>query len=142
MAELLLLAVDRPGHMVGDIIYAAPDGTQWGRLECLPDFVVIRISGTDLRLFGTAQNLLAGVDTSGFSYAEEAMAVAQNLVAPLTRDAVDANMLPTQEVVWERRYYIQYDPDTDSDLYNLLGQVDWYVPTIPAARILDKANLP
>lgn len=31
----------------GDIIVVRPDGWKWGKLECLPDFIVTKVKGTE-----------------------------------------------------------------------------------------------
>ena len=54
MAELLLYfkpaevdptAPNDPVRRFGDIVHVLPDGSQWGRQECLDDFLVIRVEG-------------------------------------------------------------------------------------------------
>lgn len=47
MAEFLLLNRDLPGDAdhLGDIIHVAEDGAEWGRKECLGDFIVVRLEG-------------------------------------------------------------------------------------------------
>ena len=50
MAELLIKMVDAWGDdksrsMKGDIIVVRPDGWKWGREECPPRFVVVKLKG-------------------------------------------------------------------------------------------------
>jgi hypothetical protein len=33
---------------IGDIIVVRPDGWKWGKCECLPDFIVVKVPGTQL----------------------------------------------------------------------------------------------
>lgn len=49
MAELLVRAVDpkvpfENGTRKGDIIVVRPDGHKWGSMECLPEYLVVKVS--------------------------------------------------------------------------------------------------
>lgn len=47
-AELLVQAKDSPfdnGAKKGDIIIVRPDGWAWGREECLPNYIVVKLPG-------------------------------------------------------------------------------------------------
>jgi hypothetical protein len=53
-AELLVKAVDAWGNdetrsRKGDIIVVRPDGWKWGREECPPRFVVVKLKGVDIK---------------------------------------------------------------------------------------------
>lgn len=49
MAELLVVARDFTDDKVlpkkGDILVVRPDGWEWGKCECPPDFVVVKLKG-------------------------------------------------------------------------------------------------
>lgn len=52
MAELLIKAeepwqITDSGSRKGDIIVVRPDGWKWGREECLPRFVVVKVAEKD-----------------------------------------------------------------------------------------------
>jgi hypothetical protein len=50
-AELLVQAVDSPfekGAKKGDVIAVRPDGWSWGKEECLPRYIVIKLTGIDV----------------------------------------------------------------------------------------------
>ena len=47
-AELLVQAVDSPfakGGKKGDVIVVRPDGWEWGKEECLPRYIVVKLPG-------------------------------------------------------------------------------------------------
>lgn len=61
MAELLVKAIDGTNpdpagdalcYKSGDIVVVAADGHLWGRRECLPDFLVVRIPGVSVEEAG------------------------------------------------------------------------------------------
>lgn len=57
MAEFLIKAIDathsdpekdaRGCYKRGDIVVVMPDGHEWGKCECLPKFVIVKIPGLD-----------------------------------------------------------------------------------------------
>ena len=47
-AELLVMAKDSPfenGAKRGDVIVVRPDGWVWGKEECLPNYIVVKLNG-------------------------------------------------------------------------------------------------
>lgn len=119
MAEFLVLVHDAPGREVGDIVCAAPDGFAWGGMEHLDpgdgsSFLVVRIDLTT----------------------EDA----RNLAVPLTHGAFDANSEPYDEVVYPSRYRIDLNTFLDYDALARLYTVDWDVPVLPVAAVIDKAG--
>ena len=52
MAELLIKAeepwkITEEGSRKGDVIVVRPDGWEWGKEECLPRFVVVKVPGSE-----------------------------------------------------------------------------------------------
>jgi hypothetical protein len=52
MAELLIKAcepwqITNTGSRKGDVVVVRPDGWKWGREECLPRFVVVKVEGKE-----------------------------------------------------------------------------------------------
>lgn len=43
----------------GDIVVVRPDGWQWGRNECLPDFIVVKVPGLAVDISRDAMELLS-----------------------------------------------------------------------------------
>ena len=126
MAELLLYfkpaevdptAPNDPVRRFGDIVHVLPDGSQWGRQECLDDFLVIRVEGLAC---------------------EEAL----QYTGPLLRETlVDGR--PGVEIAAPSRYILDMAA-LDYDDVALAYVSDWHVPVVSPVEFLaalkDKAD--
>lgn len=79
-AELLVQAKDSPhetGAKKGDIIVVRPDGWEWGKEECLPNYIVVKMPGVSVEEAKKYEEPLYKVETvtiDGKSADQEAVA--------------------------------------------------------------------
>lgn len=85
MAELLIKAqepwqITDKGSRKGDVIVVRTDGWQWGNEECLPNFIVVKVDGTEAKH--------------------------KHLESPIMAEVIDAEGKKKTEVVKYRNRYI------------------------------------
>ena len=130
MAELLLYYRDpERGYEIGDIISAAPDGSTWGSMECVYDFLVVRLPGMPIwDAHAYIQPLERETNTGLWRHAW----------------SHDGYTEPTFEMVSRRRWKLDINSSMaasgiDPDAFGLVYCEDWLVHEITAPVWADKA---